>query len=222
MEPRQPSVRGARDRPEGQRQGARHRPRPPADLARPQADADGSVAAGARELPGGRRRLRQGDEGRHVRRVRRDPPGRRGPRPHLGARAAPRRESARGRLAGRHGQRAHPRGRRRAAPPLALAQARRGWHAHPAGAGRGCAAAALDLSEDVFSDETAAAQDARGAGPETATPTSRAPGARGSSPEAARGGSAEEARRAPTSPPRAADEADGARPTPTRSNACGR
>ena len=51
VEPRQPSVRGARDRPDGQGQGARHRPRPPADLARPQADADRPLAAGARELP---------------------------------------------------------------------------------------------------------------------------------------------------------------------------
>ena len=39
VEPRQPPVRGARDRPDRQGQGARHRPRPPADLARPQADA---------------------------------------------------------------------------------------------------------------------------------------------------------------------------------------
>ena len=45
---RQPPVRGARDRPDGQRQGARHRPRAPAHLARPQADAGRSVAAGAR------------------------------------------------------------------------------------------------------------------------------------------------------------------------------
>ena len=39
VEPRQPPVRGARDRPDRQGQGARHRPRPAADLARPQADA---------------------------------------------------------------------------------------------------------------------------------------------------------------------------------------
>ena len=74
----------------------------------------------------------QGDEGRHVRRLRRDPPGRRGPRAHLGARAAPRREPARGRLAGRHGERAHPRGRRGTAAPVAVAEARRGRDAHPA------------------------------------------------------------------------------------------
>ena len=39
LESRQPPVRGARDRAERQGQGARHRPRPPAHLARPQADA---------------------------------------------------------------------------------------------------------------------------------------------------------------------------------------
>ena len=53
-------------------------------------------------------------------------PGRRGARAHLRARAAPRRESARGRLAGPAGQRQDHRGRRRAPPALALAQARRG------------------------------------------------------------------------------------------------
>ena len=100
LEPRQPPVRGARHRPDGQREGARHRPRPPADLARPEADPDGSVAAGRRELSrGGRRRGTRG-EGRHVRRLRRDPSGCRGTRAHLRARAASRRESARGRLAG--------------------------------------------------------------------------------------------------------------------------
>ena len=60
----------------------------------------------------GRRRPGQGDQGRHVRRLRRDPPGRRGPRAHLRARAAPRREPARGRLAGRCRQREDHRGRR--------------------------------------------------------------------------------------------------------------
>ena len=44
---------------------------------------------------------------------------------------APRREPARGRLAGRPGQRADPRDRRRAPPPLALAQARRGGRPCP-------------------------------------------------------------------------------------------
>jgi hypothetical protein len=39
---REPPVRGARDRPDRRGQGARHRPRPPADLARPQADAERS------------------------------------------------------------------------------------------------------------------------------------------------------------------------------------
>ena len=106
VEPRQPPVRGARDRPDGQGQGARHRPRAPAHLARPQADAVGSVAAGPRELPRGRRRRGARDEGRHLRRLRRDPPRRRGARAHLRAGAAPRREPARGRLAGRRGQRA--------------------------------------------------------------------------------------------------------------------
>ena len=54
----------------------------------------------------GRRRRGQGDEGRHLRRLRRDPARRRGARAHLRARAAPRREPARGRLAGRRRQRA--------------------------------------------------------------------------------------------------------------------
>ena len=51
----------------------------------------------ARELPAGRRRRGPRDEGRHVRRLRRDPAGRRGPRAHLRARRPPRREPARGR-----------------------------------------------------------------------------------------------------------------------------
>ena len=74
----------------------------------------------------GRRRRRSRHEGRHVRCVRRDPPGRRGPRAHLRARAASRREPARGRLAGPARQREDHRGRRRAPPALALAEARRG------------------------------------------------------------------------------------------------
>ena len=65
-------VRGARDRPGRAGEGARHRPRAPADLARPQADAVGSVAAGRRGLQRERRRPGQGDEGRHLRRLRRD------------------------------------------------------------------------------------------------------------------------------------------------------
>ena len=50
-----------------------------------------------RELPRGRRRRGPRHEGRHVRRLRRDPARRRGARAHLRARAAPRREPARGR-----------------------------------------------------------------------------------------------------------------------------
>ncbi len=46
LEPREPSVRGPRHRPGGRGQGARHRPRPAADLPRAQADADRSLAAG--------------------------------------------------------------------------------------------------------------------------------------------------------------------------------
>ena len=150
---RQPSVRGARDRPDRQGQGARHRPRPPADLARPQADADRPVAAGAGQLRRGRRRPGPRDEGGHVRRLRRDPPRRRGARAHLRARAAPRREPARGRLAGRSRQREDHRGRRRAPPPLALAEADRGGRADAAAArGRRAAPPAIDLSEEVFAD----------------------------------------------------------------------
>ena len=59
------------------------------------------VAAGARDLPRGRRGRGQGHEGRHLRRLRRDHARRRGARSHLRAGAAPRREPARGRLAGR-------------------------------------------------------------------------------------------------------------------------
>ena len=75
-------------------------------------------------------------QGRHLRRLRRDPARRRGARPHLRAGAAPRREPARGRLAGRRGQRHDPRGRRRAPPPLALAEAGRGGRGAAAAAGR--------------------------------------------------------------------------------------
>ena len=92
------------------------------------------VAAGARQLRRGRRRPGPRDEGGHVRRLRRDPPRRRGARAHLRARAAPRREPARGRLAGRPRQREDHRGRRRAPPPLALAEADRGRRADAAAA----------------------------------------------------------------------------------------
>ena len=67
-----------------------------------------------------------GHQGRHVRRVRRDPRRRRGPRPHLRARPAARREPARDRPAGRRGQGQDPRDRLRAPPPVAVDQARRG------------------------------------------------------------------------------------------------
>ena len=60
-------------------------------------------------------------------------PGRRGPRSHLRAGAAPRREPARGRLAGRRGEREDHRGGRRAASPVAVPQA--------GGRRRGCSAA---------------------------------------------------------------------------------
>ena len=53
-------------------------------------------------------------------------PGVGGPRPHLRARCASRRESARGRRTGAGRERPHPRDRRRPPPALALAQARRG------------------------------------------------------------------------------------------------
>src|SRR5215210_6506816 len=75
MVAREPPVRGARDRTDGQGEGARHRPRAPAHLAGAEADAVGPVAAGARAAQRGRRRRGQGDEGGHVRRLRRDPPG---------------------------------------------------------------------------------------------------------------------------------------------------
>ena len=50
-------------------------------------------------LPLRRRARGQGHQGRRVRRLRRDPPRRRGPRPHLRARRASRREPQRGRRA---------------------------------------------------------------------------------------------------------------------------
>ena len=56
-------------------------------------------------------------------------PGVEGPRAHLRARAAPRREPARGRGAGPGRQRPHPRDRRRAPQALALAEAGRGGRA---------------------------------------------------------------------------------------------
>ena len=108
------------DRRHGAGQGARHRPRPPAHLARPQADPGGPVAAGRRHLQRRRRARGQGHQGRHLRRVRRDPGRRRGPRAHLRARPAPRREPARDRRAGRRGEGQDPRDRLRAPPPVAV------------------------------------------------------------------------------------------------------
>ena len=58
LEPRQPSLRGPLGRRDGEREGARHRPRAPADLAGPEADPGGSVAQGARGIPPRRRRSR--------------------------------------------------------------------------------------------------------------------------------------------------------------------
>ena len=52
LEPRQPSLRGGLDRRHRADQGARHRPRPPAHLPRPQADPGGPLAAG-RSAPTG-------------------------------------------------------------------------------------------------------------------------------------------------------------------------
>ena len=80
-------------------QGARHRPRPPAHLAGSQADPGGPVAARRRHLPRRRRARGHGHEGRHLRRLRRDPRRRRGPRAHLRAGQPPRGEPARGRAA---------------------------------------------------------------------------------------------------------------------------
>ena len=80
-------------------EGARHRPRPPAHLPRPQADPGGPVGARRAHLQRRRRARGQGHQGRQLRRVRRDHGGRRGPGPHLRACPAPRREPARGRRA---------------------------------------------------------------------------------------------------------------------------
>ena len=84
-----------------QGQGARHRPRPPArislGLKQTQTDPWQQVLEhyGEDDVSRG-----PGHQGRHLRRLRRDPPGCRGARAHLRARAAPRREPARGRRAG--------------------------------------------------------------------------------------------------------------------------
>ena len=61
----------------------------------------------------------------------------------------PRREPARGRLAGRSGQRPHPRDRRRPPPALALAQARRGGRRAGA-AGRRWRVRALDAGPEAL------------------------------------------------------------------------
>ena len=130
-------------------EGLRYRPRPPAHLARPQADPGGSVAAGRRHVQRRRRARGHGHEGRHVRRVRRDPRRRRGPRAHLRAGAAPRREPARDRLARRRGQGQDPRDRLRAPPPVAERQARRGPGADaegPAAGGAGARAPATSTT----------------------------------------------------------------------------
>ncbi len=107
-------------------QGARHRPRPPAHLAGSQADPGGPVAARRRHLQRRRRARGHGHEGRHLRRLRRDPRRRRGPRAHLRAGQPPRREPARGRAARRRRAREDPRDRLRAPAPVAVGQARRG------------------------------------------------------------------------------------------------
>ncbi len=67
-----------------------------------------------------------GDQGRRLRRLRRDPARRRGPGPHLRARRPPRREPERSGRAGLHAERQDPRDRRRAPPALAQHQAGRG------------------------------------------------------------------------------------------------
>ena len=67
-----------------------------------------------------------GDQGRRLRRLRRDPPRSRGPGPHLRARRPPRREPERGGRARHQPQRQDPRDRRGAPPPLAQHQAGRG------------------------------------------------------------------------------------------------
>ncbi len=73
------------------------------------------------DVSGGR-----GDQGRRLRRLRRDPSRGRGPGPHLRARRPPRREPERGGRAGHEAQRQDPRDRRGAPPPLAQHQAGRG------------------------------------------------------------------------------------------------
>ena len=100
----------------------------------PQADPGGPLAADRQHLQRRRRARGQGHQGRHVRRVRRDPRRRRGARAHLRARAAPRREPARDRPAGRRDPRQDPRDRLRAPAAVAVGQARRG--PDPAGAPR--------------------------------------------------------------------------------------
>ena len=93
------------------------------------------VAARRRHLQRRRRARGRGHQGRRLRRLRRDPRGRRGARAHLRARPAARREPARDRPARRRSEGQDPRDRLRAAPPLALDQARRGPGA-PAPRGR--------------------------------------------------------------------------------------
>ncbi len=61
-----------------------------------EADPGGPVAAGGRQLRGRRRARGQGDQGRRLRGLRRDPARGRGPGPHLRARGPPRREPERG------------------------------------------------------------------------------------------------------------------------------
>ena len=101
---RQPPERGPQHRRHRAGQGPRHRPRPPAHLPGPQADPGGPVAARRRHLQRRRRARGHGHQGRHLRRLRRDPRRRRGPRAHLRAGQPPRREPARGRPAGRRRQ----------------------------------------------------------------------------------------------------------------------
>src|SRR4051794_29305800 len=124
VEPRQPPVRGAVGGGDGPRQGPRYRPRAPADLAWPQADAGGSLAAGARRVQAWRRATGQGHEGCRLRRIRRDRARGGGPCAHFRARGAPRRDPERGRLPGRRGLGEDPRDRREPPPYLALYQAR--------------------------------------------------------------------------------------------------
>ena len=67
-----------------------------------------------------------GDQGRRLRRLRRNPSRRRGPGPHLRACRPPRREPLRSGRAGRDAEREDPRDRRRAPPAFAEHQAGRG------------------------------------------------------------------------------------------------